>query len=353
MTKGLKNLSLSVTMLGILGTGGAAPAQEDKAEKAEKATPSEAVGRGLAERHKECLGFFSAKDEENFSKCLSPGVVSEFVDSGQPRATGARQSVERNARPMWTAFPDGKMEPQLILVNGSNLLSIDLFTGTNQGSFLGAPPTGKKVGVYLVNVLQVDPAKRTGRKISTVVDFGTIFGQLGLSPAPHRPALTTGWPQQLVVVAGGGATERANVAHWRKGQEVWNQHDAAKVMADYADDAAFHDSGTPADIKGKADIEGGMQVYWTAFPDIKGRLTSVWGAGDWVVSVGSAVGTNTAAAPQMGIAEKTGKKVKLNLVEVVRYDAGKIKEHWIFYNGMAMAKQLGLIPPPGGAPKKS
>jgi predicted ester cyclase len=197
------------------------------------------------------------------------------------------------------------------------------------------------------HVLSLDLARRVAKKVSAYMDYGTLMGQLGVSPAPHRPALGAGWPEKKVAVSKGDATEKANVATWRKGLAGWNRHDAGKALADYAADAVLHDTGAPADASGKPEIGKAMAGYWKAFSDLKVSYASVWAAGDWVVATGTAGGTNTSAAPELGIAQKTGKKVKLNTLEFVRFDGGKIKDHWIFYNGLAMAQQLGLVPPPG------
>ena len=343
MTRMMVSAAAVLVFVGVHGDAVSAPAPKP-------------TGEDIAERHHTCLGFFSAKDDANFIKCFADSVVMDFVDSGQPKLQGAKQAVEKGARPMWDAMPDAKSEAQLVLVNGSNVASVDMLTGTNTGSFMGTPASGKKVGIYVGHLLTVDPTKMVAKRLSAYMDAATLMGQMGANPAPHRPALTTGWPAKMVVVAKNDAKEKANIASWKKGTVGWNKHDVAKAFADYAPDVVFHDVGAPTDIQGKGEVEKAMQGYWKAFSDLKGSYSSVWAAGDWVVAVGAASGTNTAAAPEFGIAQKTGKKVKLNTLEFVRYDGGKVKDHWIFYNGVAMAQQLGLIPPPGApapAPAKT
>jgi hypothetical protein len=51
----------------------------------------------------------------------------------------------------------------------------------------------------------------------------------------------------------------------------------------------------------------------------------------------------------MGLKKKTGKPVTLRHLHVFKLAGGKVKEHWIFGNGMAMAMQLGMLGPPAGA----
>ena len=40
----------------------------------------------------------------------------------------------------------------------------------------------------------------------------------------------------------------------------------------------------------------------------------------------------------------------MHSLEVLQFKDGKVVNHWIFENGMAMAMQLGLMPPMGAPP---
>lgn len=42
--------------------------------------------------------------------------------------------------------------------------------------------------------------------------------------------------------------------------------------------------------------------------------------------------------------KKTSKKVSLPFFEIDRFDGGKIKEAWLFFDGITFASQLGMIP---------
>jgi hypothetical protein len=48
--------------------------------------------------------------------------------------------------------------------------------------------------------------------------------------------------------------------------------------------------------------------------------------------------------------EKTGKKFTGAFVEVDHWTGGKVDKAWLFMDSTGMAAQLGLMPPPGGAP---
>lgn len=295
----------------------------------------------------ECMGFFSAHDAAKFGACTTERTTSELLDSGMPAAVGSAAMVAR-AQGFWAGFPDITAKPQIVLLNGGQFATIDLMTGTNTGSFMGMPPTGKKIGNYVAHFGQLDLASGEAKVINGLHDMGTMMGQM-TGDKKARPVVEQGWPDAgKVVIAKDDATERANVDAFKAGGAAWNAHDATKLAAIYADDAVFHDPGM-GDVVGKKAIMTTMKGFWTGFSDLKTTEENVWGAGDWVVVIGSTSGTNDGDLKMMGI-KKTGKPVTLKVVELGRFENGKVKDHWVFYNTMAMAMQLGLVPPPGAAP---
>ena len=55
-------------------------------------------------------------------------------------------------------------------------------SGTQDGEFMGLPPTGKAVNVEAVEIFEVEEGKITGRWGTP--DRATLMEQLGLSPPP-------------------------------------------------------------------------------------------------------------------------------------------------------------------------
>jgi steroid delta-isomerase-like uncharacterized protein len=111
-------------------------------------------------------------------------------------------------------------------------------------------------------------------------------------------------------------------------------------MALFPDDAMESDQMAPADVKGKQEVEQGLQMIWGAFPDLAIDVPILWAAGDHVVAEGTFTGTH---AGPLGKLPKTGKNVTLRFAEVLKVKDGKIAETWRFWNGAAMARQLGLM----------
>jgi predicted ester cyclase len=144
-----------------------------------------------------------------------------------------------------------------------------------------------------------------------------------------------------VVVATGSDAERANVETFRANVAAFNAHDPQALDALNAADAVFHDYTQPKDMDSKGNVTGVVQLF-KGFPDAMLDATTMWGAGDYVVTEGTFSGTNTGAVPIMGITKPTGKPVKVRFVEFTKIEGGKIKEDWLVFDSLAFATQLGL-----------
>ena len=172
-------------------------------------------------------------------------------------------------------------------------------------------------------------------------DSGTMMAQLGLSPGPARPVMTSTTAAPTVVVVGGTPAEMSNVESVRFQMAAYNSHDAKGFNAYNAPDSVYHDMAMPNDQTAKESLAGTLDML-KAFPDAKLVPLSIWGAGDYVVVVGRFEGTNKGPMAAMGIKKATGKSVSVRFLDITRWESGKIKEDRLFYDGMAMAAQLGI-----------
>lgn len=315
--------------------------------------PVTLVGKDLAQRFIDCQAAWSASDKAKFTDCYAKDATSRFVDSMAPETKGPAAIVD-NAMAFHAGFPDGKNEPQLVLVNGRNVASVVWFHGTNTGALNmgpGMPATGKPVGFNLLLMQTFDDANQVTEEW-WVMDDGTFGGQLGINPKeapPGRPVATKGMDgAPIIVVATDSDVEKNNAAAFQKANDTFNGHDVKAIMADFAPDAIEADQAAPADTAGTKAIEANTKMFLGAFPDGKITTLKAWAAGDYVVGVQTFNGTNTG---NMGSMKKTGKPVSLTMGEIVKLDAGKVKQVWRFYNSFAMAMQLGMVKMPdmGGA----
>ena len=359
----------ALSLVGLVGCGGSqepaaaplappppvasvAPAPAPVEAKKEEPKPVPLTPDQKVKFYQDGWAAFNSKDLAKFQTIFAENATSEQLDMGPPLA-GAANIVELGIKPFVTAFPDVTGELELTLLNGNTLVGLVLTRGTQTGTLVTpagpVPPTGKKIGLYSAHIIELNDAGKAQKEIMAD-DGGTMAGQLGLMNMPHRKAVETGWAEKPVVIASGSDGEKANVAAFTKEVEGFNKHDAAGAMGTAADDIVFSELSAPADRVGKKEALKGIEEMFKGFPDAKLDIKSVWGAGDYVVATGTWTGTNTGDIPSMKL-KKTGKAVTQQFVEIDKFAAGKTKNIWLFSNGASAAAQLGLLPPPGAAPK--
>jgi predicted ester cyclase len=300
-------------------------------------------------RVKDCWAALDAADAAKVSACYGQSGELELVSFYPPSAAKGGKAVIDQMTPFWTAFPDMKHEFQLVLADqtATNVAAVVLGKGTNTGPFMG-PPTGKKLGILGAQALVLDEQGGIV-KDAHYVDQATLAGQLGMNPMPHPTAIEAGVAAPEIVIGTGSDTERANRALVESGWQSFNAHNADELMARYADDAVFHYvPEATGETRGKAEITKKLKEYYVLSSDVKSNAITTWAAGDYVVSTVVTTGTNDGAFPG-GMMKATGKTFNYGEMSIYKIERGKIKEHWIFANGMAFAVQLGFAPDPGAA----
>jgi len=296
--------------------------------------------------YQDCWAQFNNKAWDQFKACYADTVESDQVDSGQPVAKGI-DAMLANTKMFTGAFPDMKGTGQLILVNGDTIAGVYLISGTHTGPLAGPggpsiPATNKPIGYLQAHLAQTDSTGGKAVKEEFYADSGTMLAQLGLSPGPARPVMTSTTAAPKVVVAAGTPAEISNVEAARAQMAAFSSHDAKGVDAYNASDAVFHEMAMPKDQTAKESLAGTLDMF-KAFPDAKLVPLSIWGAGDYVVVVGRFEGTNKGPMAAMGIKKATGKSVSVRFLDITRWESGKIKEDRLFYDGMAFAGQLGMM----------
>jgi steroid delta-isomerase-like uncharacterized protein len=322
------------------------------------AKPALKSGNDLAALYSGCIAAINeGKLDEFKTSCLAAKYVGHEMDGDTiPNADAAVGTFKQ----LRTGFPDMRLEPQLVLVEGRNIFGVLLFTGTHTGAFTGPdgplPATNKKVGFTFFHRLAMDDDNRAAEEWE-YSDARTFLKQLGvnLDPAPARPAIETHASAFTTVVAADNAAEKANLETIKKATDAFNAHKLADTMAFYADDARSSDHAEAKDEIGKKEIEKGMASFWKAFSDGKVEIQNTFAAGDYIVALGTFTGTNDGP---LGPIPATKTKVTSTYAEVFKLSSGKIVEVQRFRNGLALAKAMGLIKtttkdaPPKDAPAK-
>lgn len=343
-----KYIATAALFLGLAGLVSAcSPSQPEPTPAAQPPAPKPITAEERVKWYQDCWNDFNEKKWDDFKKCYADNATSQQMGYGKGTTVTGPDTIVGSSQDFAKSAPDTRGEGQIILVNGPHIASAFLLKGTNSGPLPTSdgkemPATNKKFGLMFGHAIDTDPAALKVVKEIGAMDSGTFAYHLGLSKQPGRSLMEKGADIPKIAIAKNDATETSNVDAGKAQLEAWNKHDAAAVDAATADDMVFHDITAPKD-QGKKEASETTKGFWKAFSDSKLSTSSIWGAGDYIVLIGTFEGTNDGDFPAMHL-KKTGKKVTVPFMEIDRLEGGKFKETWLFYDGGAFAAQLGLMP---------
>jgi steroid delta-isomerase-like uncharacterized protein len=114
----------------------------------------------------------------------------------------------------------------------------------------------------------------------------------------------------------------------------------------FADDIVTEAPGAEA-MRGIEAFVAYGQAFHRGFPDGHIHLDRYVESGNVGIVEGRFTGTNTGPLGMpAGEVPPTGKSLELKFADVFRVRSGRIAEHRIYYDTMAMLGQLGLLPEP-------
>lgn len=126
---------------------------------------------------------------------------------------------------------------------------------------------------------------------------------------------------------------------------LYNAGDLDGVIDLYADDAV---QGMPDGIfEGRSAIHDRLARELEAIPDVTHTVVSFIEQGDAFADEWTFVGTQTGPflLPNGTVLPPTGKRVEVRGMEIVRVGPdGKIVLNTLYYDNLAVAEQLGLVP---------
>lgn len=279
-------------------------------------------------------------DWRSLGACYDEAIVSEEPGSGSPPWRG-RPAVLGHVELFKSVFPDARGELELVLTNGRRAAGIALVTGTHQGEMRQPggviPPTGKRLAIPVGHQLEIGDS---GRSVNELIflDHAALWGQLGLFPGSHRAAVSPSGREPVVVAAQGDERERQNLAAYSRRLELQNGRDRAALEAAMDERLVWSELALPADLD-RAGALAHFQELWKGFSDLRWTLASSWAAGPYVVAVGVFAGTHDGELAPWGL-PATGRALAMPYLEIARYEAGKLVESRLFYDGQGLLGQL-------------
>jgi len=131
---------------------------------------------------------------------------------------------------------------------------------------------------------------------------------------------------------------------YEQGAGFYNAGDVEGLVNLYTEDATLvTPSGT---AQGRAAIREALSRDKAAFPDRTMTVDVCVEQGDTIAAEWTVVGTHTRplVMPDGTELPPTGKRIKLKGMDLVQVRDGKAAVHHMYYDNMAVAGQLGLLP---------
>ena len=128
---------------------------------------------------------FSRGHLEVFDELIAEEIV-EHQDYGPGHAPGAA-GVKAVMTSLRRAFSDFRLDIEDLVVVGDTVWTRNVATGTNDGPYMGHPPTGRRFRIYVFDVMRV----LGGRVVEHwgVPDRLGVLGQLGAIARPSGIAM--------------------------------------------------------------------------------------------------------------------------------------------------------------------
>jgi steroid delta-isomerase-like uncharacterized protein/4-oxalocrotonate tautomerase family enzyme len=173
-----------LNLLGMLQQMGAIPSPDAQAQPAQSANNQNHKSDGPhVKRNREIIHrFYEAvnnKQRDVFYELVHP----DFVNHGG--AVGdivGPQALIDSLDPFYEAMPDWHVSEDYVVAQGDRVASRGTITGTHLGTFMGAPPTGKKVSWTGIIIYRLD---EDGKIVERWQDFDamSMLQQMGVIPA--------------------------------------------------------------------------------------------------------------------------------------------------------------------------
>jgi predicted ester cyclase len=127
--------------------------------------------------------------EEAFNK-KNRAAIDEFIDPNQvdhaapPGTPGGLEGARQTVTMYLTAFPDLYFTVEDFIAEGDKVVARLTVRGTQQGIFMGIPPTGKHAMITAIDINRMAGGKSVEHWLE--MDTLGLLQQLGVIPAPGK-----------------------------------------------------------------------------------------------------------------------------------------------------------------------
>jgi len=141
-------------------------------------SPTGRTTMDISDTTRRAYELISAGDIDGFGELMA----DDFVEHEEtPGLAPTKDGVLEFFRMYCNAFPDLRMDAEEVLVSGDKTVTRARASGTHQGELMGMPPTGKRVDVQLIDIMQFNDAGVISEHWG-LVDMLSMMQQLGAIP---------------------------------------------------------------------------------------------------------------------------------------------------------------------------
>jgi len=124
---------------------------------------------------------FNKKNRAAIDEFIDPSHVDHAAPPGTP---GGLKGVKQTLTMYLTAFPDLHFTVEDIIAEGDKVVARLTVRGTQQGAFMGIPPTGKQTTSTAIDINRFAGGKSVEHWLN--MDTLSLLQQLGAIPAPGQ-----------------------------------------------------------------------------------------------------------------------------------------------------------------------
>ncbi len=124
---------------------------------------------------------FNKKNRAAIDEFIAPNHVDHAAPLG---LLGGIEGAKQTLTMYLTAFPDLHFTVEGIIAEGDKVVARLTARGTQQGAFMGIPPTGKQVTVTAIDISRIVGGKSVEHWLE--MDTLGLLQQLGVIPAPGQ-----------------------------------------------------------------------------------------------------------------------------------------------------------------------
>jgi predicted ester cyclase len=250
-----------------------------------------------------------------------------------------------------TAFADGHMEIDDLIVEGDTVAIRNTWYGTHGADFYGIPPSGNRVAVTSVGIDRVQGGLVT--EGWGELDMVGMMQQLGAMPMVGPGAVAAGGPATWGPThsadpdGAGSAGENKAVLERFVAALAAGDEDAVR---DVVDTEAFTDHSPGWNTTTLDAVLEAHAVLRRALPDLRFEVdaSNMVCEGNQVAAHSIVRGTHTGEA--LYGAEPSGNEVVWTHTDFVRINGGRIVERWSATDMLTLFQQAGVLPSPEAPP---